>query len=164
MNSAIRPPSAVIDYRFRQRFRMPARAAFAWATDFTGSDWAIAGISGERGVERVSPTMVRLTDRIEDPAVSSVTKVRIVQLYPETLSWVSTHVGGPCLHSQFRYSIAPVGRRTSVLTFQGREIRWETRPSGPGELRTLRSQLRAGDVTLWKCFAREMERQRASEK
>jgi hypothetical protein len=156
MTSAHRRPSAVIDYRFRQPFRVPARTAFAWATDYTESDWAIAGITGVRGVEHVSPTMIRLTDRTRGPSGPGETKVRIVQLYPETLSWVSTHVTGPCLHSQFRYSITRTGRRTSALIFQGREIRWEARPSGLAELKRLRSQLRAEDVLLWKRFARAM--------
>jgi hypothetical protein len=100
--------------------------------------------------------MIRLTDRVDDPMESGVTKVRIVQLYPETLSWVSTHVAGPCLHSQFRYSISPIGRRASVLTFQGREIRWEAWPSSAEELRRLRSRLRTADAMLWRRFAQAM--------
>lgn len=162
--AAQRQPSAVIDYRFRQSFRVPARTAFAWATDFTEFDWAIAGITGVRGVKRLSPTMIRLTDTTEEPTGLGATKVRIVQLYPETLSWVSTHVAGPCLHSQFRYSISRTGRHTSALSFQGREIRWETRPSGLEDLWKLKSQLRAADVALWRRFARAMAMESSTKK
>jgi len=159
MKPAPRKPSAVIDYRFRQRFRLAARPAYSWATDFTESDWLLAEIPGKRRVERISRTMVRLTDRVEDADGLSVAKVRVVQLYPETLSWVSTHTGGPCLHSQFRYSINPVRSQTSELTFRGREIRWETFACSPKELGKLRSQLRTEDSTLWRRFARAMEKE-----
>jgi hypothetical protein len=100
--------------------------------------------------------MVRLTDRIDEPTDAGVTKVRIVQLYPQSLSWVSTHVAGPCVHSQFRYTIEPLGRSGSVLNFQGREIRWEPHPIPPGELSKLRTLLRRADMSLWRHFAREM--------
>jgi hypothetical protein len=160
--NAVRPPSAVIDYRFRQPFRLAARPAFDWATDFTEADWALAGINGRRRADRISPTMVRLTDRIDGPDGTGATKVRVVQLYPKTLSWVSTHVEGPCLHSQFRYSIARSGRRASVLTFQGREIRWESRRSTPQEVQRLSTLLRAEDATLWRRFAKVMVHERGS--
>jgi hypothetical protein len=157
-----RPPSAVIDYRFRQRFRVPARPAFEWATDFAASDWELAGLRGRREVERVSPTMMRLTDRVIDARETGVTKVRVVQLYPTQLSWVSTHVAGPCRHSQFRYSIAAAGPASSVLTFQGREIRWQPRRSGAAEIERLQRELRAADAGLWRTFAKAMERELGS--
>lgn len=150
-------PSAVIEYRFRQRFRVPARFAFAWATEYTPSDWRLAGIPGRRAVERLSPTMVRLTDRVPDSQGPGVTKVRVVQLYPGELGWVSTHVSGPCVHSQFRYAITATGPGESQLTFRGREIRWEARESGAAEVARLRSELRSEDVALWRNFARAME-------
>jgi len=151
-------PSAVLDYRFRQRFRVPARAAYDWATDYTPEDWGIAGLEGTRRVERLAPEIVRLTDRAHDAAEAGVEKVRIVQLYPAALAWVSTHVGGPCLHSQFRYAVRPLGPRRSELLFEGREIRWEARAAAPATVRSLRRTLRRADQDLWRSFARAMAR------
>jgi hypothetical protein len=155
-------PSAVIDYRFRQRFRVPARRAYDWATGFSESDWTIAGIDGERQVVRISPTQVRLTDRIRASGEPGATKVRMVQLYPDELSWVSTHIEGPCLHSQFRYSISADSPRASHLTFRGRELRWEARRSDPARVERLRASLKDEDARLWRSFAKAMELDLAS--
>lgn len=157
-----RSPSAIIEYTFRQRFRVPRAAAYAWATDFTPSDWKIAGLDGRRSVRILSPELRLLTDRVDPPGGDRRPRTRLIHLYPDEFAWVSTHVRGDHLHSQFRYAIRSVGPRASELTFQGREIRWERKRATAAQVRAWRRQLRAGDAALWRAFARAMEADRAS--
>lgn len=149
-------PTAVLDYQFRQKFRVPSDAAYSWATDYTSEDWRIAGLVGRREVRRLGTRLVRLRDTMPDEERRPVTKTRLVELYPAEHAWVSTHVGGPCLHSQFRYRIRSAGRDRSELQFSGRELRWD-RPYSVVERRRLEQSLRRADAALWREFARAME-------
>jgi hypothetical protein len=152
--------TACADYRFRQRFRVPAAWAFRWCLDFTPEDWAPSG--GTRQVTWLGPRTVVLDDTFPAPNGTRVRKVKMVQVYPETKSWVSTHILGPRHHSQFRYRIDPAGASASVLTFEGRELRWDGPRLTPAANRRLARELRAEDSGLWKCFAEEIERDRSS--
>jgi len=147
--------TACADYRFRQRFRAPAAWAFRWCTDFAPDDWDISG--GTRKVTWLGPRTVVLDDTFPAPGGRRVRKVKMVQIYPETKSWVSTHVLGPRYNSQFRYRIDPDGPNASVLTFEGREMRWRGPQLSPTANRRLARELCKEDSGLWKSrFAAEI--------
>jgi len=145
------------DYTFRQRFRVPAAKAFRWCIDFEPYDWILSGGHGSRKVTWVTPRTVILDDETPSTAGRRVRKVRLVQVYPEDRRWVSTHVLGPALHSQFRYRIVPDGPSASALIFEGRELRWTGPVLSEAANRALARRLCANDSRLWKRFAKEME-------
>ena len=154
--------TACAEYYFRQRFRVPAAYAFRWCIDFTPYDWGSAGRHGSRKVAWLSPSTVLLDDTFPASGGRRVRKVKLVQVYPRTRSWVSNHIVGPNRHSQFRYSISADGPGASVLLFEGRELRWQRPALSPRAVRALAARLRDEDSRLWKEFAAEMEREYSS--
>jgi hypothetical protein len=150
--------TACAEYGFRQSFRVPSGPAFRWCLDFTANDWAASGERGSRKVTWLGPRTVVLDDTFPAPGGRRVRKVKMVQVYPETRSWVSTHIVGPRLHSQFRYTIESLGRNRSALRFEGRELRWDGPRLTAAGNRRLARELRSEDAGLWKRFAVDMER------
>jgi len=154
---SLRAP-ACAEYSFRQRFRVPTAWAFRWCIDFTPYDWKHSGGHGSRKVTWLAPRTVVLDDTFPARGGGRVRKVKLVQVYPETRSWVSTHIVGPNHHSQFRYAIVRDGTNGSALRFEGRDIRWQGPPLSAAANRALARRLRNEDAALWKRFAVEMER------
>jgi hypothetical protein len=150
--------TACADYSFRQRFRVPAPQAFRWCIDFTPDDLADPHERGRRKVRWLSPRTVLLDDTFPAPQGRRVRKVKLVQIYPETRSWVSTHILGPNHYSQFRYRIVPDGPGASALLFDGRELRWAGPTLSAAGTRRLARRLQREDSRLWKRFAVEIER------
>jgi len=150
--------TACADYSFRQRFRVPASFAFAWCVDYRPDDFNRVGIPGTRTIEWIGPTTVVLDDGRSGTDGRSVHKVRMVQVYPERYQWINTHVGGPRVHSQFRYTISPDSSKSSVLLFEGRELRWDGRRLSAAANARLARELRDEDAALWKKLAAWMER------
>jgi hypothetical protein len=151
--------AACAEYSFRQRFRVPAAWAFRWCIDYTPDDWAASAESpGTRVVRWLGPRTVVLDDTFPKPGGGRVRKVKMVQLYPEVKRWVSTHIEGPNRHSQFRYTILPIGPRASVLLFEGRELGWAGRPLSPQANAELSRRLRFEDAHEWRRLAAQMER------
>jgi hypothetical protein len=153
------PATACAEYSFRQRFRVPAPWAFRWCIDFTPYEWGTAGSHGSRKVLWLSPRTVLLDDQFPAPRGRRVRKVKLVQIYPSARSWVSNHIAGPNLHSQFRYAISANGPNASTLLFEGREVRWRGPRLTRAAERKLSARLRAEDSALWKEFASEMEKE-----
>jgi len=154
--------TACAEYSFRQRFRVPARYAFRWCIDFVPYAWGTAGSHGSRKVAWLSPNTVLLDDAYPGSGGRRVRKVRLVQVYRRTRTWVSNHIVGPNRHSQFRYAILADGPDASFLRFEGRELRWQGPTLSPREVRKLSARLRDEDARLWKGFAAEMEREYSS--
>ena len=154
-----RKTTACAEYSFRQRFRVPAAWAFRWCIDYTPYRWGKSQLEGSRTIAWVGPRTVVLDDIVPAPRGRRARKVKMVQVYPETRSWVSTHVAGPRLNSQFRYRIEAEGRNASALVFDGRELRWDGPRLSAAANRRLAKELRADDADLWKRFAVEMERE-----
>ncbi|HKN06239.1 MAG TPA: hypothetical protein VJ021_01355 [Thermoplasmata archaeon] len=152
------PATAAAEYSFRQRFRVPAPAAFRWCIDFIPYDWASSGGHGSRKVVWMSSRTVVLDDEFPASGNRRIRKVKLVQIYPRAKHWVSTHIVGPNHYSQFRYTILPDGAKASFLLFEGRDLRWSGAPLSPAANRQLTERLRTEDGTLWKRFAVEMER------
>lgn len=155
-------PSALAEYSFRQRFRVPADWAFRWCTDFTPDDWKYSAVlerPGSRKVTRLSPRTILLDDRFPGARGRPVRKLKLVQIFPRTRSWVSTHLVGPNHYSQFWYYISPAGEGSSRILFVGRELRWEGQSLAPASAAKLTAGIRSEDAQLWKRFASEMERE-----
>jgi hypothetical protein len=154
------PPSratAIADYSFRQRFRVPADWAFRWCIDFSPDDWATASTPGRRTVHWLSERTVWLDDLFPAEHGGAVRKVKLVQIYPREKRWVSNHIESPNLHSQFRYSITPAGPNASVLLFEGRELHWSGRRLSRAENARLARRLRSEDLAGWHRLAAMME-------
>jgi len=153
--------TACLDYEFRQRFRVPAAKAFRWCLDFSPADIALSGGHLSRKVAWTSPRTVILDDRFAKPNGTRIRKVKLVQVYPETRSWVSTHIAGPNRHSQFRYRIVPDGANASALIFEGRELRWQGPTLPAAATRRSARRLCRDDSASWKDFAVAMESDRS---
>jgi len=149
-------PTARGEYVFRQRFRVPADWAFRWCISFSPGDLKGREDNVSRAVEWVGPDTVVLDDVFRGRGGREVRKVKMVQIYPEARHWVSTHILGPALHSQFRYTILKDGRNASSLLFEGRDLRWKGRKLSPAENRAFSEQLRHEDAGLWKGFAKQI--------
>ena len=148
-------PPISVDFEFVQRFKVPAKAAYAWATDYRPDDHALMGRRGRRKIDRICGDTLILTDTIETGGGGRVTKKRHIRLYPERLTWINTHISGPNRHSQFLYEIMPEGRNSSRLRFTGREIR-KAGPTSARQLAALVAEERKEDAALWKRLARAM--------
>ncbi|HYA54712.1 MAG TPA: hypothetical protein VEG42_03820 [Thermoplasmata archaeon] len=149
--------TACAEYSFRQRFRVPPEPAFRWCVEYEPYDARHSGGHGSRKVTWIGPRTVLLDDVFPGPGGKRVRKVKVVQVYPEDRSWVSTHIVGPNRHSQFRYRIVPDGKHGSALVFEGRDLRWQGRPLTPAAERNLSERLRKEDAELWVWLASLME-------
>lgn len=145
------------EYSFRQRFRVPAEWAFRWCIDYTPNDMATPPINGSREVRWRSDRTVELHDTFPAPRGARIRKVKLVQVYPDERHWVSTHIEGPNLHSQFRYTILPTGPNASVLQYRGRDLGWSGRPLSPKENVRRTKRLRNEDAAEWRRLAAAME-------
>ena len=146
------------EYSFRQRFRVPPEAAFRWCIDYEPYDARHSGGHGSRKVAWVGPRTVILDDVFPAPKGRKVRKVKVVQVYPESRSWVSTHIVGPNELSQFRYRIVPDGSRGSALRFEGRDLRRDGPRLSPAAEAKRSKRLRDEDAALWRRLASLMER------
>jgi hypothetical protein len=149
-------PPISVNFEFIQHFKVPAKAAYAWATDYRPDDHELMGRRGRRKIDRICNDTLVLTDTIEKEDGGRVTKKRHIRLYPERLTWINTHISGPNRHSQFLYEITPEGRNSSLLRFTGREIR-TAGPTSARQLAALVAEERKEDSALWKMLARAME-------
>jgi hypothetical protein len=131
-----------VRYKFKQRFAVSAQKAFEWCTSFDPQDHALMGDKGaERHVTLVTKGTIILQDVFPSKA-GKVEKQKLVQLYPDQLSWVSTHLTGPNKYSQFLYRISPRGNSSSVLEFTGLHLDYE----GKEDAQSLAIRLRSEDA------------------
>jgi hypothetical protein len=146
----------LVRYHFSQQFSSLAKKAFDWCTSFDSKDPELMG-GGENSSRQVIPiteTTIILKDTFHLPT-GTVEKQKLVQLYPEQLTWVSTHLSGPNRHSQFLYVISPKGRNASVLDFYANHLEYTEN----ADARLLAKQLCKEDATLWKLLAKAMEKE-----
>jgi hypothetical protein len=146
-----------IRYQFSQRFRVSAKEAYEWCTDYTPEDHALMQEDAERQMTRISNGSIILTE-VFHTGSGDVEKQKLVQLYPHRLMWVSTHLSGPNKHSQFLYEIIPESGSASRLEFtalhleQGKEL-------GAAEVKALAAKLKKADSSIWKLLAVAMEKE-----
>ena len=147
---------STISYKFSQKFRVPAKEAYHWCTNYDPADLKLMGEEGKRSIERLSNDKIILYDSFQGGR-KKFRKVKFVQLYPERSMWVSTHVDGPVKFSQFFYEIVPEGKNSSRLEFTGKQIDYGRNKSSQ-QISKLASKIRKEDSGAWKMLAKEMEK------
>jgi hypothetical protein len=143
-----------VRYRFTQVFAVPAQKAFEWCTDFHPSDNQLMGdCSAERQISHVADGVLILKDTFQT-AGGMVEKQKLVHLYPDQLSWTSTHLTFTHKHSQFLYIITPEGKDASTLTFIGHHLEYDEK----ADAQQLSKRLCKEDADAWKLLAKAMEK------
>ena len=138
-----------VRYHFTQTFAVSAKNAFDWCTSFDSKDYLLMG---EDGVERLITRLGDATIILKD-IFSSYQKEKLVQLYPNQLSWISTHLSGPNKYSQFLYQITPKTKDSSVLHFTALHLEYDSK----ADAKTLANKLCGEDADAWKLLAKAME-------
>jgi hypothetical protein len=148
-----------IQYRFSQRFPVPAQKAYKWCTDYSPEDHVLMGdAAAERHITRITDTTVILTDTFHT-SKGDVEKQKLVQLYPERLSWVSTHLTGPNKYSQFIYEISAEGNGASRLDFTALHLEYEKENLDSEAIKSLADKLKKEDSETWKLLAKAMAKE-----
>jgi hypothetical protein len=141
-----------VRYYFSQRFAFPAQKAFDWCTDFDPKDHVLMGeTNAERQVSYITDDTIILKDVFLTPS-GSVEKEKLVQLYPNRLSWTSTHLTGPNKYSQFLYKITSEGKSFSALNFTALHIEYDEK----ADAKLLADRLCKEDGAAWKLLAKAM--------
>ncbi len=147
-----------VRYRFTQRFPVPARKAYEWCTNFTAMDQALMGEeNAERHVTQLTEGTVILTDVFNGNG--RVEKQKLVQLYPDRLLWISTHLTGPHQHSQFIYEISEEGENTSRLLFTGLHLEYVKKNLDAADVKLLAEKLCKEDSQVWRLLAKAMAKE-----
>ena len=146
----------VFRYHFQQSFSVSAREAYDWCTDFGPQDHALMGdASAKRKVTRVAESTLILSETFKT-AKGDVEKQKIVELYPDKLSWNSTHLTGPNKYSQFLYEISADGEGSSHLDFEGLHLDYEKENLSKLQVKALADKLCKDDSDAWKPLAKAM--------
>ena len=114
------------------------------------------GDVGRRSIEKISIDKVILDDTYYK-GKNRIRKRKFVQLYPDRMMWVSTHLIGPTMYSQFFYEIFPEGKNASRLDFTGMQTD-HGRNKSAQQIAQLATKLRTVDSGAWKKLAKEMEK------
>ena len=147
-----------IYYHFQQRFNVSARKAYEWCTSFAPGDHALMGEKdASRKIEHLTGRTVILTDRFNVSSKSQIEKQKLVQLYPETLFWTSTHLSGPARHSQFIYQITAEGDDASRLDFTGLFLDYAQEKMSKTDAAKLAEKTCKEDAAAWVLLAKAME-------
>ena len=147
-----------IYYHFRQRFNVPAREAYNWCTNYTPGDHALMGEKdARRNIEHFTGRTVILTDTFSVGARNRIEKQKLVQFYPETLFWTSTHISGPAKHSQFIYQITAEGDDASQLDFEGIFLDYAHEKMSEADAAKLARKTCNEDAAAWALLAKAME-------
>jgi hypothetical protein len=148
-----------IQYHFSQCFNVPALKAYEWCTNYDPQDHALMRVNAKREILRVSDSTIVLTDVYYDKK-QGIEKQKLVCLYPNQLTWTSTHLTGPNKYSQFLYQIVPENKRVCRLDFTGLQIQLicKKRFNRKG-IELLAEKLRSEDSAVWRLLATEMERE-----
>jgi hypothetical protein len=152
--------STSINYKFTQRFRVPAHRAFKWCTNYDPGDLDLMNENGSREIQQLSPDTFILTDRVRSDQ-GDLTKTKLVRLHPSEFSWTNTHIDGPVKYSQFLYKITPEGKGKSRLDFVGLQLE----PGGmtEKEAAAFARKVRIEDSGAWKLLAKAMEKELSSD-
>ena len=149
-----------IHYNFSQRFNVPARKAYEWCTDYTPEDQALMQEeSAKREIQHITKDILILTDKYFSEK-ETVTKQKLVCLYPRQLSWTSTHLTGPNKHSQFLYQITPENKTRCHLRFTALFLNYNLKDHlDKKKTEQLARELKKLDSENWKLLATKMEKE-----
>jgi hypothetical protein len=145
-----------VRYQFHQAFRVPAKAAFEWCTNFDPEDHTLMGDKAERKVSQIAEGSLLLKDTFHT-AAGIVEKLKLVELYPAQRRWTSTHLSGPNKHSQFLYVINPKGKEASTLEFTALHIEHDEKVNAEQLVKRLSEE----DAQAWMLLAAAMEKEKA---
>jgi hypothetical protein len=149
----------VIRYCFSQRFSVSAPQAYSWCTDFSPEDHALMGeANAEREVTQLTDSTLILKE-IFHTDNGDIEKQKLVQLYGDRLSWVSTHLSGPNKFSQFIYEIFAEGDSASYLNFTALHIEHGKEDMTKEEVKLLAGRLCKYDSKAWKLLAKAMAKE-----
>jgi hypothetical protein len=147
-----------VSYHFRTRFSVSPKKAYEWCTDYTNGpeDQVLMGEeNAERQVIRVADSTMLLVDTFyTDKGV--VEKQKLVELYPDNLSWNATHLTGPAKYSQFVYEISADGENASCLDFTGLFLDYAHEKLNTAETKVLAEKLCKEDAEGWRLLAKAM--------
>ncbi len=142
-----------VRYYFSQRFPASAQRAFEWCIDFDPNDYSLMGeANAKRQISHITNSTIILRDVFPSPS-GNVEKEKLVQLYPNRLSWTSTHLTGPNKYSQFLYKITAEGKGFSALNFTALHIEYDEK----ADAKLLADRLCKEDAAAWKLLAKAME-------
>ena len=148
-----------IRYHFSQRFSVPAGKAYKWCTEYSPQDHALMGEkAAERQITHLTDTTIILTD-VFHTSNGRVEKQKLVQLYPDRLSWISTHLTGRNKYSQFIYEISAEGDGASRLNFTGLHLEYEKENLDSASIKSLADKLKKEDSATWKLLAKAMAKE-----
>ena len=111
----------------------------------------------KRQITRVTDATVILTDTFHN-SNGHVEKQKLVQLYPDRLSWISTHLTGPNKYSQFIYEISAEGDGASRLDFTALHLEYKENLGNKG-IKSLADKLKEEDSATWKLLAKAMAKE-----
>ena len=149
-----------ICYHFQQCFKVPAHKAFEWCTTYTPADHALMGEKDViRKIAHITDRTFILTDTFNIGADNEIEKQKLVQLYPETLFWTSTHISGPAKHSQFIYQITAEAGDHSHLDFTGLLLDYGDAKITETDFAKLVEKTRQEDAGSWALLAKAMEQE-----
>jgi hypothetical protein len=112
----------------------------------------------ERQVTHLTDTTIILTD-IFHTSNGRIEKQKLVQLYPDRLSWISTHLAGPNKYSQFIYEISAEGNSASRLDFTALHLDYEKENLDSEDIKSLADKLKEDDSAAWKRLAKAMAKE-----
>ena len=142
-------PTSSLRFRFQQRFHVPARAAFAWCTDFSPEDAAYFRGTQRRKVEKLAEGTLIMTDtsviKGKKLAIS-----RLVRIDPDEMAWTNTHLNGPYKYSQYWYRVVPDSPRSSHLDFEGLRLETVARDLTAKEVRDRTEVYRRANLDQWR--------------
>ena len=132
--------------------------AYEWCTNFAPGDHALIGEKDAgRNIKRLTERTVILTDTFGIGTNNQVEKQKLVQLYPETLFWTSTHLTGPARYSQFIYQTIADGNDASHLDFTGIFLDYTHEKMSEANAKELAEKTCREDAAAWVLFAKAME-------
>jgi hypothetical protein len=130
-----------------------------WCTDYCPEDHSLMGEeSAERQITHLTDTTIILTD-IFHTSSGHIEKQKLVQLYPDRLCWISTHLTGPNRYSQFIYEISAEGSSASRLDFTALHFEHENGQVYSGNIKLLAARLKKEDSKAWKLLAKAMTKE-----
>ncbi len=147
-----------IRYRFSQDFDVSAEDAFLWCTDFTPQDHLlVAHSNAQRQITHLTDSTIILKDTFCN-GNETVEKEKLIQLYPDRFTWVSTHLSGPNKYSQYLYEIFVKTPTTSRLRFTAIHVEHEKEEMTKERSLALADKLCNEDSAMWRLFAQAMYR------
>lgn len=144
-------------YRFSQHFDVSPQEAYNWCTDFQPEDHALMGEeNAKREFRRLTDSTIILKETFHRDKGEAI-KEKLIQLYPDRLLWISTHISGSNMYSQFIYEIIPEAKG-SRLDFTALHIEHTGTPSEK-RFKALVAELLSYDSGVWKGLAKTMKKE-----